>query len=209
MYYRDKIKDISNTKGSKNFPVVVWCLNVPSSTPEKEKKIAATNWAGTSLALYLGRRKKQFSPDLHFVRQIQPFSININFLLILNFNACHSNEVVSYNIMSFELPLIISLKKMYEWFLSTILYRVYSIWLPLKTLYCRMLTIILFFFCPCIAQQCQGLASQLSYLSNGALKVVYFSFLQWFLEFKCYEAQKKIIYQLNPDQTHFTRLAPF
>ena len=66
-------------------------------------------------------RKKQFSPDLHFVRQIQPFSININFLLILNFNACHSNEVVFYNIMSFELSLIISLEKIYEWFLSTIL----------------------------------------------------------------------------------------
>ena len=38
MYYRDKIKDISNTKGSEHFPVVVYCLNVPSSTPEKEKK---------------------------------------------------------------------------------------------------------------------------------------------------------------------------
>ena len=66
-------------------------------------------------------RKKQFSPDLYFVRQIQPYSININFLLILNFNACHSNEVVFYNIMSFELFLIISLEKIYEWFLSTIL----------------------------------------------------------------------------------------
>ena len=49
-------------------------------------------------------RKKQFSPVLHFVRQIQLFSININFLLILNFNACHSNEVDFYNIISFELP---------------------------------------------------------------------------------------------------------
>lgn len=145
MYYRDKIKDISNTKGSKNFPVVVWCLNVPSSTPEKEKKIAATNWAGTSLALYLGRRKKQFSPDLHFVRQIQPFSININFLLILNFNACHSNEVVFLQYHVFRASLDnFSWKNL--WVISLyILYKVYSIWLPLKTLYYRMLTIILFF----------------------------------------------------------------
>ena len=96
-----RLKIFQTRKDQKIFPSL--CIVWTSQVLRRKKKKKFSNKLSRYFFGFIFR-KKPFSPDLHFVRQIQPFSININFLLILNFNACHSNEVDFYNIISFELP---------------------------------------------------------------------------------------------------------